>query len=214
LVSSAAIAVAAPSLRSRARRLLVLLALCLAPAGHSQELARPGEAEVEAAYLVNFLRYTQWPDGSFVGAQAPYVITVVGSETVANRVRAVARAAARVDGRGIEVHSLANPRGSLASPYASAQDREALGQLRRSHLVFFHESAGAPSPKVLGDLWGQPVLTVSDSPGFTAAGGMLGLFRSSGRVAFEANPVAIRNARLVLSAKVLKLARDNRMQSR
>jgi hypothetical protein len=82
--------------------------------------------------------------------------------------------------------------------------------LRRSHLVFFHASAGAVPSQALSDLWGQPVLTVSDMPEFTRAGGMIGLVRISGHVAFEANPMAIRNAGLMLSAKVLKLARLTR----
>ncbi len=54
------------------------------------------------------------------------------------------------------------------------------------------------------------MLTVSDVPGFAQSGGMLGLVRRSGSIVFEANPVAIRNSRLMLSAKVLKLARITR----
>ena len=53
----------------------------------------------------------------------------------------------------------------------------------------------------------MPVLTVSDVPGFAAQGGMLGLVRSGRHMAFEANPDAIRNGGVSLSAKVLKLAR-------
>jgi hypothetical protein len=47
-------------------------------------------------------------------------------------------------------------------------------------------------------------------PGFTQSGGMIGLVRRSDSIVFEANPVAIRNSRLMLSAKVLKLARISR----
>ena len=167
----------------------------------------PPEIEVEAAYLVNFLRYTEWPAGSFESADAPLVIAVVGDAEVADGVRAVAAAAARIGGRAIEVRWVPGARGSLAAPFDSAQDRANLLQMRGSHMVFFHASAGNIPARVLTDLWRQPVLTVSDVPEFTHAGGMLGLVRTPGRLTFDANPVAIRNSSLLLSAKVLKLAR-------
>ena len=59
----------------------------------------------------------------------------------------------------------------------------------------------------LAPLAGQPVLTVGDQAGFNAAGGMIELVSVAGRIVFQANPAAIRNAGLVVSAKVLKLAR-------
>jgi hypothetical protein len=176
----------------------------------AQSAGTPSETQVEAAYLVNFLRYTEWPARSFDSPEAPYVIAVVGDAAVADSVRAVASAAASINGRAIEVRWIPGARGSRVAPFDSEQDRETLLQLRRSHLVFFHASAGAVPSQALSDLWGQPVLTVSDVPEFTRAGGMLGLVRSSGHIVFEANPTAIRNARLMLSAKVLKLARLTR----
>jgi hypothetical protein len=190
--------------------LLLFVALAAAAPLRAQSARAPLESEVQAAYLINFLRYTQWPERSFDSREAPYVIAVVGSEHVAARVRAVAGAAGRVDGRPVEVLWVAGARGSRAAPFDSSQDRENLLQLRRSHLVFFHASAGNIPAQALSDLWGQPVLTVSDVPGFTEAGGMIGLVRRSGSIVFEANPVAIRNSRLILSAKVLKLARITR----
>lgn len=167
----------------------------------------PGELEVEAAYLVNFLRYTQWPASGFDNAASPFVLTVVGSDRVYTAVRAVAAAAGPVDGRAIEVRWLPDARGSRESPFDSQQDQAARAQMRGSHLVFFHRSAGRVHEQVLADLARLPVLTVSDAEGFTASGGMLGLVRLGRRVVFEANPGAIRNASLLVSAKVLKLAR-------
>lgn len=177
------------------------------PPAVAQALRTPSETELEAAYLVNFLRYTEWPARSFDGPDAPLVISVVGDAAVAQTIRAVAAAAAKIGGRAIEVRWVEGARGSRAAPFDSARDRANLLQMRRSHMIFFHASAGNVPTQALTDLWGQPVLTVSDVPEFTRAGGMLGLVRSSGQLAFEANPVAIRNSHLLLSAKVLKLAR-------
>jgi hypothetical protein len=187
--------------------LLVLVAASLCVPGQVRAQRPASEADVEAAYLINFLRYTQWPQRSFESPDSPLVLTVVGPASVAARVQAVAAAAGKVGGRRVEVRSLPYSRGSLAAPLQSERDREMLLQMRASHLVYFHSSSAALHPKALADLWGQPVLTVSNAPGFASEGGMIGLFRSSGHVVFDANPVAIRNSGLLVSAKVLKLAR-------
>ncbi|MEO6102442.1 MAG: YfiR family protein [Pseudoxanthomonas sp.] len=173
----------------------------------AQATPTSSESGAQAAYLVSLLHFTQWPDESFEGADSPYVIAVIGDRAIADQVRAVATATGRLGRRAVEVRWIAAGRGTLAAPFDSAQDRENLLQIKRSHLVFFHSSAGAVPSQALSDLWGQPVLTVSDVPDFIQAGGMIGLVVKSGRVGLEANPMAIRNARLTLSAKVLKLAR-------
>jgi hypothetical protein len=167
----------------------------------------PNEVEVEAAYLINFLRYTQWPASTFTAPNSPYVVTVVGSQQAAASVRAVAAAAVSVEGRPIEVRWLSQARGSREIPFDSPQDQDARAQLRASHLVFFHRSAGPVRAQVLSDLASSPVLTVSDSDDFTSQGGMLGLVRADRRIVFQANTTAIRGAGLLVSAKVLKLAR-------
>jgi len=192
---------------ARWRALLLCLACLLPAAAFAQTPRAPDEMQVEGAYLVNFLRYTQWPAASFSGAASPYVITVVGSQEAADAVRAVAAAAGGIDGRQIEVRWLPLGRGSREAPFDSAQDSEARATLRGSHLVFFHRSAGRVHPQVLTDLAGSPVLTVSDNDDFTSQGGMLGLVRSDRRIVFQANTSAIRGAGLLVSAKVLKLAR-------
>jgi hypothetical protein len=199
--------------RLPARALALLLFACApalldaAPAMVPARTRAPSEVDVEAAYLVNFLRYTQWPAAKFQGPASPYVVTVVGSQAAADSVRAVCSVANGIEGRGIEVRWLPLARGSREAPFESPQDIEARAQLRGSHLVFFHRSSGRVHPQVLDDLAGLPVLTVSDNDDFTQQGGMLGLVRSDRRIVFQANNGAIRGAGLLVSAKVLKLAR-------
>ena len=179
----------------------LLLAVGLAWPASAQESSSTLEAQVEAAFLVNFLRYTDWPPERAAPSEDPYVITVLGDEAMATQLARLTRVVPPVRGRRIEVQRLEFPVGADANVRASLSER-----LRSSHLVYVHQTR-EPVAAILGDLSGQPVLTVSDQPGFAAEGGMLGLRRDGARIAFEANPAAIRNARLVLSAKVLKLAR-------
>ena len=192
---------------TRLRGLLALAALALglfAPAPRvaaqeddSHQLA----LQVEAAFLVNFLRYTQWPPDRIGNPADPFVITVVGDADAAEALGRLTDVVPPIDGRRIEVRRVEFPPGADATVRAGISER-----LRRSHLVFVHNTT-EPVAAILDDLSGQPVLTVGDNDDFAGAGGMLALRRRGGRIVFDANPEAIRNARLVVSAKVLKLAR-------
>lgn len=158
------------------------------------------ELQVEAAFLVNFVRYTDWPPGRLGPAGAPYIVSVIGSEDDASDIAAVAAAAGPIGGRRIEVRRVA----------PASLRADASGVLQASHVVFVREDSGVRCATVRRLLGGAPVLTVGDATGFAAAGGMLGLVRVQEHLAFEANPEAIHDARLLVSAKVLKLARIRR----
>lgn len=180
----------------------LIASLLLVVAAPALAQGQPRAAEVEAAYLVNFLRYTQWPEQSFSSEQSPFVVTVIGSASVIAAVRAVATAAGAIDGRLIDVRA-------LPASQASAADAQTVELLRTSHLVFFHSSEMRAIPReLLSRLAGQPVLTVSNIDDFVAGGGMLELVNAAGHIVFEANPAAIHEAGLLVSAKVLKLARS------
>ena len=185
---------------SRRRRwFAAIAALAIAATGHAPALAQ-GDAQrarVEGAFLVNFIRFTEWPPASFAGDHDPYVVAVVGSEEIADAVREVAAAAGTVQGRRITVRQV------------DGEDlREQRGVLRDSHLVFVDRSGDVSASDAVELLDGAGVLTVGDSAGFVRAGGMLALVASGSRVGFVANPPAIRRGGLAVSAKVLKLAQE------
>ena len=166
------------------------------PAGQSQ-------LRVEGAFLVNFIRYTDWPAQRFDHAGSPYLISVVGSSEAAETISAVAAAAGTIRGRRVLVQRV-----RLAASMDPGARRESVRHLRRSHLVFIADDDGdTDTRRVLAAVKGASVLTVSDVPGFAADGGMLGLVRSGRHLAIEANPSEIRAAGVSVSAKVLKLAR-------
>lgn len=160
------------------------------------------QLRIEGAFLVNFVRYTEWPAQRFAGPGSPYLVSVVGDADAASAIAAVATAAGTIRGRRIVVRQV--PFGARMTATAR---RESIHRLRDSHLVFVAGGDSADARLVLRAVKDAPVLTVSDVPGFAAGGGMLGLVRSGRTLAIEANPAAIRASGISVSAKVLKLAR-------
>lgn len=158
--------------------------------------APDAEVQLEAAFLVNFVRFTQWPPPRFPSPHSPYVLTVLGDNDATQAVREVASAAGEIQGRRIRVQQV-----------SSLRQADATEQLRRSHVVFVHRSASVTARQLLPRIEGASVLTVGNGHDFTRDGGMLGLARTGRRMGFTANVQAIHASGLTVSAKVLKLAK-------
>lgn len=164
------------------------------------EAAEVEAAELKAAYVVNFARYAEWPASRFEHATSPLTVVVIGDDRVAEELEAIARRADPIGGHPLEVRSL------RLSPPESWRRREMLAEIRRAHMVYIGPGAEDGAPELIADLSGVPVLTVGDVPGFAARGGMIGLRQRERRVVFDANPEAIKQSGLTVSARLLKLA--------
>lgn len=174
--------------RRRCARALALLACLFALAGPAQA-ASP--AEVMAAFVFNFVRFTEWPD---LPPAAP--IQICALDTRGEFAEALALLDGKTaQGRGLRV--VAGPRGA---------------ELARCQLVWL----GSEPRRRLGELaqaGGVAALTVSDDAGALAAGAMIQLAVDNQRVVFDINYEAIARSRLVISSQVLRLARNARDQA-
>lgn len=181
-----------------------LATVVAAPPGRAQEVDPKRLAEVKAGFLLNFVRYTTWPEERLGAAGSPYRVVVIASPAVADQLEAIVRRSkATADDRGIEVTR-------IESVDRLSDDRrsEAIDSLLRSHAVFVGDAAAdRAAMTLLPRLAAAGVLTVGDGAGFASGGGMIGLWRDGTRVVFDVNAEVIRSSPLVVSARVLKLAR-------
>ena len=186
----------ARGLRLDCRRLLATLlagALAVIVPARAQDLDARQLAEVKAGFVLNFIRYTTWPEESFDGPDAPLRVVVLGDAAVAETLQAIAsRAGAVSSGRRVTVDRI------LFS---------SVDELLSAHVVYIGDSSDHATMELLERLAGHDVLVVGDGREFAAAGGMIGIWRDGERLVFDANPEAIRATRIVVSARVLKLAR-------
>lgn len=150
---------------------------------------------VKAAYLTNFIRFTQWPETSFADKSAPFVIGVVGNRDLEDE---LLRLSDRLSVRDRPLRILR---------IRSARD------LQNCHVVFFESvtsTSGIPDltmSECLEAVRGRSVLTVSDSPDFIGEGGIINLYREGENLRFEIAPQHATSAGLVLSSRLLALAR-------
>jgi hypothetical protein len=147
------------------------------------------DAQVKAAFLLNFLKFVTWPDTQAAGT-APIEVVVLGDEGLA---RAFDEAAANqaVGGRSIAVRAARSVRDLPPAPallFIGASEKDRLAGLLRQYE-------------------GRPVLTVGDGAGYGTAGVVLNFYTSDTRIRFEANTTAAARAGLQISSHLLRLAR-------
>lgn len=168
------------------RRLIsaCLLSLSLLAAS-SVALAQVGsEQQLKAAFIVNFLKYVEWPEANRVAS-----ICLFGRDTLGANL-------ASFEGRTVGGYELVVRR--VLSP----------DQMAGCQIVFVPEVEDARYGAVLRWLDGQPVLTVSDGENFARLGGGISLVRGESRLQFDVNLVNTARAGLRPSSAMLRLARQ------
>jgi hypothetical protein len=147
------------------------------------------EYQMKAAYLLNFLKFVEWPEDAFADPLAPVVIGVVGNNPFGFALQQITLGKT-VQGRNVIVRR-----------YRVGED------LRGSHILFISASEQKRLPEILSSLRGASVLTVADMDRFLEAGGMIQFSLEETRVRFTINPNATNQTKLKLSSKLLSVAR-------
>jgi hypothetical protein len=169
---------------------LVLTVACVAAAPNARAAGSdPAASDVKSAFIVNFMKFTEWPHDAFKTPQDDISMGIVGDDPF-DRVLDRMVAGKTVNGHGVRVRRM-----------GVNDDMTGL------HLLFISASERARVPQLLRGVAERPVLTVSDIEGFSRAGGMIEVVLDADRLRFEVNLAAARRHRLTLSSRLLALAR-------
>ncbi len=148
--------------------------------------SRPGEYEVKAAFLYNFLPFVEWPPSSG-GAIKPLRVCVLGEPPVGSAFDELN--GQEVTGRKLETAHLAS-----------------INDLGGCDVLFIGSSEQRNIPRILKALQGSSILSIGDTAGFARQGVIINFYFEQKKVRFEINAAAARKAGLTISSKLLKLA--------
>ncbi len=171
----------------RAMHTMALHALCVAPwligsVGHAQAAS---EYDVKAAFIFNFMRFTEWPDE--VLKDNNLRLCILGRDSFGEAINAL-------QGRQVQKRELHIRR------VASATEAQSC------HAVYIAPSEEPRLATVLATFAAKSVLTLSDIERFADKGGIIGLALVDERVRFEVNLATARVSGLRVNSQVLKLA--------
>ncbi|WP_236860722.1 YfiR family protein [Candidatus Reidiella endopervernicosa] len=170
----------------------LLLAVCLGLSVTLQTVASAQEPEEEArllkaVFIYNFAKFTRWPDHVLSDRDYPLTICTAGSDEMLD---ALARLAGRqVQGRQVVLQPIDH--GENSPP---------------CHLLYIATSERNSFPETIAQVNGDPVLTISELPGFARGGGVIELYREQGRIRFLVNLRVARERGLEISSRLLNLA--------
>ena len=167
----------------RLRWIAILFITCAAGA-----VGQADEYQVKAAFLYNFAKFVEWPDGSFPKASDPIGICILGQNPFEDSLNTVIRGKIW-EGRAFAVNLILDlpPKSRCQILFVNSSERQRFRSL-------------APSLK------GSGILTVGETPGFIDDGGIINFKVEDGKIRFEINVEAAQHAQLKLSSKLLSLA--------
>ncbi len=145
------------------------------------------EYRVKAAFLYNFARFTRWEATSKNREMTPLVIGVLGDNPFRGSLRRLE--AKTIRNRPIKVRFFDN-----------------LHVAHECDLLFVSASEEKNLSFVLDLFDKQPTLLVSDIPDFAEEGGHIGLVSRGNKIRFRVNMRSLKDARITLSSKLLRLA--------
>lgn len=141
---------------------------------------------VKAAYLYNFVKLVEWPSNSFETASSPFVIGVIGRNSLGDELDEVLKDR-QIDGRKVTAVRFATP--------ASATN---------CHVLFIPESERRNVDNILEAVGSRPILTVSDLKGFETRG-MIALVKENSTITLRIDPDKAAKAGLKVSSRLLRL---------
>ena len=181
-----------PGTRALIKKFVWFLSLIFALGfeGFAQE-SSPSEYQIKAAFLYNFAKFVEWPPQAFANPQSPIVIGVLGKN---------------VFGDDLE-HTIHNK--IINRHPFQCEELHSLREATNCQILFISASEKNRLPKILKDLRGANILTVSETDQFIQAGGMINFVIENDEVHFQINDDAAKKAGLKISSKLLSLAVHN-----
>jgi hypothetical protein len=146
------------------------------------------EYQIKAAFLFNFTQFIEWPANTFSSTKAPIIIGVLGKNPFGTHLTEI------ITGEEINGHPL------------QVQYYNNIDDLKNCNILFIPSAEAAKLDQIITGLGGRNILTVSDAPNFIRRGGMIRFLNVNNKIHFQINPEAVKEAHLVISSKLLRLA--------
>jgi len=177
-------------------RLVLVLSFILLPFSERKAVAQEErstlEYQIKASLIFNFLEYVEWPPEIEELGDGLLRLCIFGNEPFGRAFKAFEGEVVR--GLRVEVRR---------SFFFSSPESEGCD------VVFLGNSIKNEVEGALGSLKGRPVLTIGESPNFLTQGGSILFLIEARKVKFDINHEGIKEARLTVSSKLLRLAHNS-----
>jgi hypothetical protein len=148
------------------------------------------EYELKAAYLYNFGKFVQWPEGAFKSPKDPFIIGIYGTNPFGEILQQIIQNKT-LQNRPVIIINISTPEDAATC-----------------HILFICKTNKVQLNQILQALNNKPVLTVGDNiDEFCQTGGIINFTSQHSQKRFEINNKASARILLIISSKLLALSR-------
>ena len=176
------------------RRMVVWIALVLLlVAGQlfwlpSAQAGSYEEYQVKAAFLHKFAKFVEWPSRAFSSDADPFMLCVSGNNPF-----------------GKALDTLQDK--TVGNRKLVIKKFQSIEEAGKCHILFISSSEKSGLQQILKAVRNKQILTVGDTEGFAQSGVMINFTMQEGKVQFEINPQAVKQAGLTVSSQLLKVSK-------
>jgi hypothetical protein len=177
----------------------------LAFAGEHSAPVRYDEHQVKAAFLYNFVMFTEWPAGKLSELNT-ITIGLLGEHAFGNAFDPIKNKT--VKDKRLSIKNLGAFRKSFPQDNAGKLElANYVEQLRKCHVLFICDSERETFKAILDTVKGYGVLTVGETTDFLNFNGIITFIPGNEKAVFEVNQKVCEQEGMKISSKVLRLAR-------
>jgi len=147
------------------------------------------EYKIKAAFIYNFTKFINWPQGIFLNVDAPLNLCLLGDDSF--------RPILEETVKGKIIHSR----------QFSIQSKKETDNFLSCHLLYIYSLSDESTFEVLDSLQQQPVVTVFETASSKNQLGIIRLIKKKNKIHFEINQTAAQKSGLKISSQLLKLGR-------
>jgi hypothetical protein len=159
-------------------------------AGPLQSSSAPSQAQIGAAFVFNFAKFTEWPPQTLPNAMSPVTVCFVGAEDIRAAFQSITA------GKDVNGHPVL------------VRNAKAAAEVRECQVVYVDASSSAVLMDVLKNARQSCTLAIGTSEDFLTRGGIIRLLVENNRMRFDVNVGAAGRTKIHLSSKLLALARS------
>jgi len=176
--------------RSRVRTMQNgMLALFISLFLSSASAAQFSADEVKAVYLFNFTSFITWPEDAFKKPSDPFTYCSFGNKGAVTKPLGEILLGEKVDERAVKFKTITK-----------------ISDIKGCQVLYIDQLQHTNTEEILRKTKVMPILTVSDMNGFAKQGGAVEFSTKGGRIKLLINVSKIKDARLNVSSKLLRIA--------
>ena len=183
--------------------LFLFVALQVTPVGaqskSDSELNR--EYQIKAAFLYNFIKFVDWPEGKIGDQNEPIMIGIIGKDPFGDAFKPIT--SKQIKGKKSRIIRF---EGLEQLKTSSEANKSKIESLRKCHLLFICISEKDHLTEILNLVNKHSVLTAGETSSMLKSGGMINFLMEENKIRFEVNLIAVKQANLKMRSQLLRLA--------